>query len=65
MTRFFTLATIKLDKAKSRDFYQLLIDKTNTGGYSGPKRWSENLSLNEKHWGKIFSLWEQYRRKRR
>ena len=45
---------IKLDKAKSRDFYQLLIDKTHKGGHTGPKRWSENLSLNEEHWGKIF-----------
>ena len=45
---------IKLDKAKSRDFYQLLIDKTHTGGHTGPKIWSENLSLNEEHWGKIF-----------
>ena len=45
---------IKLDKAKSRDFYQMVIDKTHTGGHTGPKRWSENLSLNEEHWGKIF-----------
>ena len=45
---------INLDKAKSRDFYQLLIDKTHKGGHTGPKRWSENLSLNEEHWGKIF-----------
>ena len=45
---------IKLDKAKSRDFYQLLIDKTHTGGHTGPKKWSENLLLSEVHWGKIF-----------
>ena len=45
---------IKLDKAKSRDFCQLLIAKTHTGGHTGPKRLSENLSLNEEHWGKIF-----------
>ena len=31
---------IKLDKAKSRDFYQLLIAKTHTGGHTGPKRWT-------------------------
>ena len=36
---------IKLDKAKARDFYQLLIDKTHKGEHTGPKRWSENLSL--------------------
>ena len=45
---------IKLDKAKSRDFCQLLIDKTHKGGHTGLKRWSENVSLNEEHWGKIF-----------
>ena len=45
---------IKLDNAISRDFYQLLIDKTHKGGHTGPKRWSENLSLNEEYWGKIF-----------
>ena len=45
---------IKLDKAKSRYFYQLLTAKTHTGGHTGPKRWSKNLALNEQHWGKIF-----------
>ena len=44
---------IKLDKAKSQDFYQLLIDKTHKGGHTGPKRWSENLSLIGEHWEKI------------
>ena len=43
-----------MDKAKSRDFYQLLIDKTHTGGHTGPKKWGENLLLSEVHWGKIF-----------
>ena len=47
---------IKLDKAKSRDFYQLLTDKTHTGGHTGPKRQSENLVLIEGHWRKIKSL---------
>ena len=41
-------------QSKITDFYQLLIDKTHTGGHTGPKRWSENLSLNEEHWGRIF-----------
>lgn len=45
---------IKLDKAKSLDFYQLFIDKTHTGGQTDPKRWSENLFLSEEHWRKIF-----------
>ena len=30
--------TFNLDKAKSRDFYNLFIDKTHTGGQAGPKR---------------------------
>ena len=45
---------INLDKAKSRDFYQLLRDKTHTARHTGPKRWSEILSLNDDHWDKIF-----------
>ena len=35
--------TLNLDKAKSRDFYNLLIAKIHTGGQAGPKRWSEIL----------------------
>ena len=46
--------TFNLDKAKSRDFYSLFIDKTLIGGQAGPKRWSEILSLNDEHWTKIF-----------
>lgn len=53
-----------LDKAKLRDFYQLLIYKTHAGSHTGPKRWSDNLSLNEDHWGEFLSLWELYARKR-
>ena len=45
---------INLDKAKSCDFYQLLLDKTHTARHTGPKRWSEILSLNDDHWDKIF-----------
>ena len=37
--------SFNLDKAKSRDFYNLFIDKTHIGGQAGPKRWSEILSL--------------------
>ena len=46
--------TLNLDKAKSRDFYNLLIAKIHTGGQAGPKRWSEILSLNDEKWAKIF-----------
>ena len=47
---------INLYKAKSRDFYNFLTNKIHTGGHTGPKRWSDNLSLNDEHWGKIFTL---------
>ena len=46
--------TLNLDKAKSRDFYNLLIAKIHTGGQAGLKRWSEILSLNDEKWAKIF-----------
>ena len=46
--------SFNLDKAKLRDFYNLFIDKTHNGGQTGPKRWSERFSLNNKHWAKIF-----------
>lgn len=46
--------SFNLDKAKSRDFYNLFIDKTHIGSQAGPKRWSEILSLNDEHWTKIF-----------
>ena len=45
---------INLEKIKSRDFYQLLNNETHTGGHAGPKRWSENLSLNDDFWGNVF-----------
>jgi len=40
---------------KSRDFYQLLNKGTHTGGHAGPKRWSENLTLNDNFWGNVFN----------
>ena len=46
--------TFNLDKAKSRDFYNIFIDRTHNGGQTGPKRCSETLSLNDEHWTKIF-----------
>ena len=45
---------INLEKMKSRDFYQLLDNGTHTGGLAGPKRWSENLSLNDDFLGNVF-----------
>ena len=56
MTIFFILITISESNwtKRNQETYQLLIAKTHTGGHTGPKRWSENLSLNEEHWGKIF-----------
>ena len=46
--------TLNLDKAKSRDFYNLFIAKTHIGDQAGPKRWSKILSLNDEQWAKIF-----------
>ena len=46
--------SFNLDKAKSRDLYNLFIDKTHNGGQTGPKRWRERLSLNDEHWANIF-----------
>ena len=45
---------INLDKTKSRDFYQLLLYKTHTATHTGPKRWSEILSLDDDHRDKFF-----------
>ncbi|KAL9957825.1 hypothetical protein ACROYT_G034773 [Oculina patagonica] len=45
---------INLDKAKSRDFYNLLNVKTHNEDHTGPLRWSQNLSINSDTWSKIF-----------
>ena len=47
-------AQINLGKAKSKDFYKLLNDKTHTDNQTGAKRWSKSLSLNEDSWCRIF-----------
>ena len=41
---------INLGKAKSKDFYKLLNDKTHTDNQTGAKRRSKSLSLNEDSW---------------
>ena len=45
---------INLCKAKSKDFYNLFNVKIHTEDQTGPKRWSEKLSLNKDVWTKIF-----------
>ena len=45
---------INLYKAKSKDFYNLFNLKTHTEDQTGPKRWSEKLSLNKDLWTRIF-----------
>ena len=45
---------INLYKARSRDFYNLLNVKIHTEDQTGPKRWSEKLSLKKDVWTKIF-----------
>jgi len=40
-------AQINFGTARSRDFYELLVSKTHTHDQTGPKRWSESLSINK------------------
>ena len=47
---------INLFKAKSKDFYNLFNVKIHTKDQTGPKRWSENLSLNKDGWTRIFKV---------
>jgi len=47
-------ARINFDTARSRDFYNLLVSKTHTHDQTGPKRWSENLSINKDSWTSVF-----------
>ena len=48
MTTFFTLMKISELTWTKRNH------KTHTGGHTGRKRWTENLSLNKGQWGNIF-----------
>ena len=45
---------INLYKARSKDFYNLFNVKIHTENQTGPKRWSEKLSLNKDEWTRIF-----------
>ena len=45
---------INLYKAKSKDFYNLFNVNIHTEDQTGPKRWSEKLSLNKDVWTRIF-----------
>ena len=45
---------INLYKAKCKDFYNLFNVKIHTEDQTGPKRWSEKLSLNKDVWTRIF-----------
>jgi len=47
-------AQINFGTARSRDFYKLIVSKTHTHDQTGPKRWSENLSINKDSWTSIF-----------
>lgn len=47
-------AQINFGTARSRDFYKLLVSRTHNHDQTGPKRWSENLSINKDSWSKIF-----------
>jgi len=54
---------INLYKANSKDFYNLLNVKIHTEDQTGPKRWSEKLSLKKDVWTKIFkslkNIWKE------
>lgn len=45
---------IHLGKAKSKDFYKLLNNKTHRGSHTGVTRWSKSISLKEDAWPSIF-----------
>lgn len=47
---------INLEKAQSREFYQLLNNKTHCVSQTGPGKWSQTLSLNEQSWTLIFKF---------
>ena len=51
---FLLTTQINLFNAKSKDFYNLFNVKIHTEDQTGPKRWSENLSLNKDGWTRIF-----------
>jgi len=46
-------AQINFGTARSSDFYKLLVSKTHSHVQTGPKRWSENLSINKDSWTSI------------
>ena len=45
---------INFGTERPRDFYKLLVSKVRTHDQTGPKRWSENLSINKDSWTSIF-----------
>jgi len=53
---------INLYKAKSKDFYNLLNVKIHTEDQTGPKRWSEKLSLKKDLWTKNFKSLKNIRK---
>ena len=50
---------IHLEKAKSRDFYKLLNEKTHTDNQTGAKRRSKSVPLDEDSWCRIFKSVEK------
>ena len=46
---------INLMKAKAKDFYWLIINKTYNDKHSGPQRWDITLNLAEEKWSDIFN----------
>ena len=42
-------------KAKAKDFYWRIINKTYNDKHSGPQRWDTTLNLDEEKWSGIFN----------
>ena len=45
---------INLLKAKSKDFYRLIINRENNDQHGGPRRWNKTITEGKTNWGKIF-----------
>ena len=45
---------INLLKAKSKDFYWLIIHRKYNDQHSGPRRWNKTITKDKTNWGKIF-----------
>ena len=47
---------LDLEKAKAKDFYWLLVNKTHKHSHAGPKRWEKTLTSENINWKKTFQM---------